>query len=161
MSGDGQANCYFAYGSNMDVARVQARGMGFTGRCAGWLPGYRLVFNKRARGQRGVAHANIERSGSGLVEGVLYTLSGPEAITQMDPYEGYPQRYDRAIVSVETAAGPCRAWVYEANSHCIDAHCKPAQGYLNHLLAGAEFLSAPYLAGLLATPVAETEPGRA
>ena len=124
MSEDALANFYFAYGSNMDIDWVQKRGMAFVGRCAGRLTGYRLVFNKRAKGQQGVAHANIERLGAGVVEGVLYTLIAPEAITQMDPYEGYPVRYDRAIVSVETEAGPCAAWVYEANPQFIDIHCK-------------------------------------
>ena len=36
------ANYYFAYGSNMDVERVQQRGMAFVGRISGRLAGYRL-----------------------------------------------------------------------------------------------------------------------
>ena len=157
MSQDARANFYFAYGSNMDVDRVRDRGMGFVARSAGRLPGYRLVFNKRAKGLEGVAHANIERDDSAQVEGVLYALSAPENITQMDPYEGYPVRYDRVIVLIETDAGQRAAWVYEANPEFIETHCKPTQPYLGHLLAGAEFLSASYLARLAATPVAESE----
>lgn len=148
------ANFYFAYGSNMDVDRVQQRGMAFVSRGPGRLPGYRLVFNKRAKDYPGVAHANIEASAAEQVEGVLYALVAPENILQMDPYEGYPIRYNRRVVSIETETGVAAAWVYEANPQFIETGCKPTQGYLNHLLAGAEFLSTPYLAGLLATPVA-------
>ncbi|MDG1115489.1 MAG: gamma-glutamylcyclotransferase [Pseudomonadales bacterium] len=149
------ANFYFAYGSNMDVERVQQRGMAFVGRISGRLAGYRLVFNKRAKGHRGIAHANIELSAAGQVEGVLYALAAPESILQMDPYEGYPIRYSRTILSIETETCVAAAWVYEANAQFIETDCKPTQSYLNHLLAGAEFLSATYLADLSATPVAE------
>ena len=149
------ANFYFAYGSNMDVERVQQRGMAFVGRISGRLAGYRLVFNKRAKGHRGIAHANIELSAAGQVEGVLYALAAPESILQMDPYEGYPIRYSRTILSIETETCVAAAWVYEANAQFIETDCKPTQSYLNHLLAGAEFLSATYLADLMATPVAE------
>ena len=149
------ANFYFAYGSNMDVERVQQRGMAFVGRISGRLAGYRLVFNKRAKGHRGIAHANIELSAAGQVEGVLYALAAPESILQMDPHEGYPIRYSRTILSIETETCVAAAWVYEANAQFIETDCKPTQSYLNHLLAGAEFLSATYLADLSATPVAE------
>lgn len=148
-------DCYFAYGSNMDVERVQQRGMAFVRRCAGRLVGHRLVFNKRAKGAQGVAHANIEPWPTGTVEGVLYVLAAPENILQMDPYEGYPIRYNRSIMSIETKTRVAAAWVYEANPQFIETGCKPTQSYLNHLLAGAEYLSGPYFAGLAATPVAE------
>ena len=152
------ANYYFAYGSNMNVERVQQRGMAFVGRISGRLSGYRLVFNKRAKGHHGIAHANIELAAAGQVEGVLYALAAPESILQMDPYEGYPIRYRRTVLSIETETCVAPAWVYEANAQFIERDCKPTQSYLNHLLAGAEFLSATYLAGLLATPVAEARP---
>jgi gamma-glutamylcyclotransferase (GGCT)/AIG2-like uncharacterized protein YtfP len=148
------ANFYFAYGSNMDVERVQARGMAFVRRCSGRLVGYRLVFNKRAKGAPGIAHANVEPCITSVVEGVLYALAAPENILQMDPYEGYPIRYNRRILPIETETGVASAWVYEANRAFIETGCKPTQSYLNHLLAGAEFLSASYLADLMATPVA-------
>ena len=149
------ANFYFAYGSNMDVERVQLRGMAFVRRCSGRLAGYRLVFNKRAKGSSGIAHANVEPCITSVVEGVLYALAAPENILQMDPYEGYPIRYNRRTLPIETETGVASAWVYEANPAFIETGCKPTQSYLNHLLAGAEFLSASYLTDLMATPVAE------
>ena len=120
----------------------------------GWS-GYRLVFNKRAKGAPGIAHANVEPSITSAVEGVLYALAAPENILQMDPYEGYPVRYNRRILPIETETGVAAAWVYQANPQFIETGCKPTQSYLDHLLAGAEFLSASYLADLMATPVAE------
>ncbi len=41
---------YFAYGSNMNPARMQARGLSVCEALAGRLPGYVLCFNKRATG---------------------------------------------------------------------------------------------------------------
>ena len=155
MTAGALADFYFAYGSNMDVDRVQLRGMAFVRRCSGRLAGYRLVFNKRAKGAQGIAHANVEPSITSAVEGVLYALAAPENILQMDPYEGYPVRYNRRILPIETETGVAAGWVYQANPQFIETGCKPTQSYLNHLLAGAEFLSASYLADLMATPVAE------
>lgn len=48
---------YFAYGSNMDVARLvearlKPRGVTVSERVCGRLDGWRLAFNKRARGRR-------------------------------------------------------------------------------------------------------------
>ncbi len=40
-------NWYFAYGSNMNPARMQARGLAVLEALPGRLPGYGLCFNKR------------------------------------------------------------------------------------------------------------------
>jgi|TARA_B110000196_G_scaffold314194_1_gene322026 hypothetical protein len=66
----------------------------------------------------------------------------------MDPHEGYPVRYDRVISPVFSADGTCEAWVYTANVAYIAHGLKPAQWYLDHLLAGAPLLSAAHVAML-------------
>ena len=66
---------YFAYGSNMNPARMQARGLRVREAMSGYLPGYRLCFNKRATDRAaGRAYANIQHHAGGRVEGVFYRL---------------------------------------------------------------------------------------
>jgi hypothetical protein len=50
---------YFAYGSNMDPARVVDRRIRFTQISSAVLADYVLRFNKRSRDQKGAGHANI------------------------------------------------------------------------------------------------------
>ena len=71
---------YFAYGSNMNPARVVAR-IGETRRAVhGWLEEHRLSFDKASRVE-GIAHANVQPAPGERVEGVLYELLEAEQIT--------------------------------------------------------------------------------
>ena len=114
---------YFAYGSNMDEARVRERGMPFTTRAAGSLKDYELRFNKIAKQIPGAGHANVVQAPGSWVEGVLYELSDGKDIERMDPFEGYPVRYDRRLVTIQTDEGGRTAWVYEANAEFLAEVC--------------------------------------
>jgi len=140
--------CYFAYGSNMDVARVRTRAMPFLSVKSARLHGYALVFDKVAQSHAREAHANIQPRVNGLVEGVLYELAEPEAILVMDRFEQTPINYSREVVSVETADGLCHAWTYFANPARRAPGRAPGRAYLQHLLAGEPFVSDTYLAFL-------------
>lgn len=136
---------YFAFGSNMNPARMNARGLPFRGYRRGRLEDFELVFNKRAHNKRGIAYANIRRRPGGAVEGVLYELESPAELTAMDRYEGTPYRYSREIFSVRTDEGTVPAWVYVANPAYIESELVVEENYLNHLLAAGELLSREYL----------------
>jgi len=142
------AEFYFAYGSNMNPARVQKRNMAFSGYLRGVLSDFQLCFNKRSQKYPGAASANVMENSGAATEGVLYRLNTPGEIEKMDPYEGYPIRYDRVILPVRSTDGICEAWVYTANVAYIASGLKPAQWYLDHLLAGAPLLSTAYVAML-------------
>lgn len=135
---------YFAYGSNMNPARMEARGVPFSEVLAGQLVSFELCFNKRASGKQGVAYANIGYAKRGQVEGVLYCLQQASQIKRMDPFEGNPVRYSREVFVVNTARGPINAWVYVANAAMLAEGLLPERNYLNHLLAGAQWHSAKY-----------------
>jgi hypothetical protein len=62
----------------------------------------------------------------------------------MDPYEGYPIRYSRQALPIVCGAHQVNAWVYIANEEFIKTGLKPAEWYLEHLLAGREFLTTAY-----------------
>jgi gamma-glutamylcyclotransferase len=136
---------YFAYGSNMNPARVRERGMAFASHLPGLLQDYRLAFNKRSVKVPGGASANVVSAPGLQTEGILYRLTVPTQIEMMDPYEGYPVRYDRKVLPVQHNGGTLNAWVYVANEAYIAEGLKPARWYLNHLLAGAQFLSPEYV----------------
>ena len=148
---------YFAYGSNMNEKRMLHRGMQYSDPISGKLPGYRLMFNKQARDNPDIAYANIAYDPASHVEGVLYKLSNSDEIRKMDPYEGVPVRYSRELFSIETASVAITAWVYVGNPGVINNQLSPAAWYLAHLLAGKNFLSAPYYQRLAATKTHEMQ----
>ena len=134
---------YFAYGSNMNSERVRARGLEYSQVSSGQLSGYELSFNKYSANREGSA-ANITKQENAVTEGVLYLLSGEEQIIQMDPFEGFPDHYSRELLSIATKSESVRAWVYIANQRFIRRNLLPPRWYLNHLLAGKQFLTQPY-----------------
>ena len=80
----------------------------------------------------------------------------------MDPFEGYPERYNRVIVPISTNSGELDVWVYIANSAYIQEGLNPAAWYLEHLLAGRDFLSPDYvedLSRVVCLPDNGSEPG--
>jgi gamma-glutamylcyclotransferase len=142
---------YFAYGSNMNPDRVRQLKMSFESAASGHLFDYSLRFNKRSVKYPGTAAANVMVSAKGVTEGVLYRLVEPVQIEMMDPYEGYPVRYTRIALPIVTKAGVVEAWVYIANEDHVTEGLVPARWYLNHLLAGRDYLSASYFETLCQT----------
>lgn len=134
---------YFAYGSNMNVARVKAR-IGATRRAlAGVLHDHALRFDKASR-VSGIAHANVAQAAGERVEGALFELLEPAQIELMDPFEGYPHEYERHFLPIGTAEGTIAAWVYIAAPGTTAPALRPAREYLDHLLAGKPYLSVEY-----------------
>ncbi len=148
---------YFAYGSNMNPARMRARGIHFTAAIAAQLPDFKLCFNKRAAGKVNVAYANIGYAPGACVEGVIYRLAVPEDITIMDPFEGSPFRYSRDVYPLRTDEGEIPAWVYVANPAMIADGLLPERNYMQHLLAGKAWHSTEYQAWLSAHPCLESD----
>lgn len=141
---------YFAYGSNMNPARVEARGLAVVHLQGACLPGYRLAFDKHSAAHEGAGHANIAFDRATRVEGVLYRLAHPDEIGKMDRFEATPINYSREAVLVRTAAGEVATWTYVANPAVLRPGLKPPRSYLNHLLAGERYLSREYYLTLAA-----------
>ena len=139
---------YFAYGSNMNSARMKERGLAFTDSLKGVMKGYRLAFNKKAWDHPARSYANIVYDPASLVEGVLYELTDEHQIQLMDPFEGAPRLYSRDIFSIETTKGAIHSWVYVANKAMIADGLKPDRWYLDHLLEGKSLLSPEYYQAL-------------
>ena len=132
---------YFAYGSNMNPARMRERGMQFTACEGARLTGFRLVFDKASKAHPEIGHANLVYDPESVVEGVLYSLVTQHEIARMDPYENAPVNYSREVVRVAHGES---CWTYFANPGVRCQGLLPSRTYLNHLLAGKEYLSDVY-----------------
>jgi cation transport regulator ChaC len=128
----------------MNPARVRGRELQFEHHLAGTLHDFRLAFNKRSVKYPGAASANVVEDQGARTEGVVYKMQQSEQISMMDPYEGYPIRYSRQVLSIVCGRQKVNAWVYIANEEFIATGLKPAEWYLEHLLAGREFLTTAY-----------------
>lgn len=148
---------YFAFGSNMNPARVQQRGLRYVRIQAGRMPGFRLLFDKSANEHPDSGHANIGWAPGEVVEGLLYQLVDEQQILLMDPYEQTPVNYSREVVQVMTDEGSQIAWTYIANPARRRAHGRPERAYLAHLLKGRPWLSPAYYARLLSWPVVDAD----
>lgn len=145
---------YFAYGSNMNQARVQVRIGAVRRVMPGVLEGYCLKFNKASR-VAGIAHANVMPCAGSSVEGALFELETADQILAMDPFEGYPLEYQRHRLPIRAEQDVIDAWVYIAGPGMTAEALKPAREYLDHLLAGEAFLSPGYHRRLAAVEVVE------
>ena len=135
---------YFAYGSNMNPERMKER--------IGWMPplrsailkDYQLLFDKQSNDG---GKANIRPLKGEKVEGVLYQLAEQDLVN-LDGFEGISEgHYARERLEVNiNGNGKCRATAYIALK--TGPENPPTREYLDHLLAGAEYLSQEYLTKL-------------
>jgi cation transport regulator ChaC len=148
---------YFAYGSNMNVARLvdgrlTPKGVAMAERVGGRLDGWKLTFDKVAREPTGAGAGNIVLAPGAVVHGTLNAM--PEAgLRVLDVWEGVAGgHYERRIVPVRRAdtGETVEAVTYVALK--TGEGLKPTRDYLGHLLAGRDLLPAAYWAWLNATP---------
>jgi gamma-glutamylcyclotransferase len=148
---------YFAYGSNMDAARLfddrlAPEGLDRGERIAGRLDGWRLVFNKPARTPPGAAAGNIVVAPGDVVHGTLNRLP-PRALEVLDRFEGVAGgHYRREIVQ---AAKGDSGMLVEAVTYVAlltGEALRPTRAYLAHLLAGSDLLPVDYSRRLRETP---------
>lgn len=124
---------YFAYGSNLSRARLQARVPEAKPLGRARLEGWALCFDKHGRDQH--AKANIRSSSGEHVWGAVYHL--PSALRDpLDRAEGLGVEYAmrRVRITVDAPASVIEAYTYVALRICPGL---PLQDwYLGHVLAG-------------------------
>lgn len=150
---------YFAYGSNMDVqrletARLNPEGVHSTSRHLGRLDDYRLIFNKPSAYFVGAGAANIEFSQGSHIYGTLNEM--PEAgLAILDKYENVQSgQYERLVVRIHSYATneTVFATTYISRSNTNNG-LKPRLGYMRHVLGGADVLPLEWIEYLKAVPV--------
>lgn len=144
---------YFAYGSNMNPARLAddrltPRGVAVEQRLLAALPDWRLAFNKPWAKFNGAGAANILPHAGGRVFGTI-NLMLPAGLDVLDEYEGVATgQYRRQPITVFGGDGrPVQAITYIAEN-VVATDLLPHRDYLAHLLAGRDLLPADYLAVL-------------
>ncbi|OAT80321.1 gamma-glutamylcyclotransferase family protein [Desulfotomaculum copahuensis] len=144
---------YFAYGSNIDAERIKER-IGFLpDRIPGTLGNWHLEFNKTSK-KTGEGFANIVPCPGEIVEGVLYAVT-EEELQKLDCYEGVPAHYIRYQINVvrQDKGEVVAAVTYVANPDKVRDGLKPTREYLNHLLAGKDYMSEKYIQHLRAVEI--------
>jgi len=158
----------------MNPDRVRERGIRFEHASGARLAGYALAFDKTSKHHQGVGHANLVFAPERWVEGVLYWLISPAEIEKMDPFERTPINYSREAIRVEVrtpelprdtpvddpvvadTVTSVSSWTYFANPSVRRPDLVPPRSYLNHLLAGRQFLSDEYYRMLESWPCEES-----
>ncbi len=148
---------YFAYGSNMDPARLiddrlKPKGIVIRERLGGRLEGWRLAFNKRARLPLGSGAGNIVPTKGAVVHGTLNALPS-EGFDVLDVWEGVAAgHYERRLVRVARADTGATVQAITYVALLTAEGLRPTRTYLGHLLAGRDLLPADYWEWLNATP---------
>ncbi|KQN72389.1 gamma-glutamylcyclotransferase family protein [Devosia sp. Leaf64] len=131
---------YFAYGSNMDLAQMQARCTGAEVVGIGVLADHVLCFPRHSV-TRDCGVASISPRPGGKTLGVVYRLSA-ENIARLDAYEDFVvdraaelNSYNRVEIEVLVDGRPHLVQTYIAVAH--DGAHRPNAAYLRHLRDGA------------------------
>ena len=97
---DSKKRVYIAYGSNMDICRMDKRCKDFEFYGIGYICNYRLTFQQSVSG----FYANLipvkSKKIKEYIPVVLYLIS-EEDEKQLDKYEGYPSAYRKKEIKVE------------------------------------------------------------
>ena len=142
---------YFAYGSNMNESRILSRDVEFSKMFSGKLKDWKLVFDKKAYGKKGVAYANIVPESGLIVEGIIYEIT-EKSVSKLDVAEGFPKHYQKSDMLVESDNGDViKCLVYVANPVQVMNGLKPEKSYISHLLEGKKFLTESYFSWLRQT----------
>ena len=126
---------YFAYGSNMSIARLRSRVPSARSLGCCRLEEHDLRFHKA--GRDGSAKCDALHTGrkQDLVHGVLFRIDALER-PALDMAEGLGHGYgDKAVTVIGSQGEHVAAFTYEAL--LIDETMRPFSWYLNHVLIGA------------------------
>ena len=142
---------YFAYGSNLSVARLQARIPEARVVCVASLAGYRLAFHKRSlKDGSGKCDAFHTGQAGDLLLGVVYEIPAA-AWPVLDRIEG--PGYERRVLEVNDTDGVAIT-VQTYIGILIEEGLRPMDWYRQHVLLGAREHGFPssYLAAIEAVP---------
>ena len=130
---------YFAYGSNMDPARMAGRVPEAAPVGPGRLDGFRLEFSIYST-EWGGGSANIEPDEGGHLWGVLWEIP-EDSMGRLDAFQGHPTYFRREEISVTGPNGPAIAWTYRV-AH-VKGYVRPTDAYLQRLRAAIRIHGLP------------------
>jgi len=146
---------YFAYGSNMSLARLQDRVPSAQRLGMFCLRKHQLAFHKSSKDGSGKCDAYFTDDTEHSIFGALFEINEKEK-KDLDRAEGLGYGYDQKLVQVEDVDGK----VLEATTYIatkIDGTLLPYSWYLNHVVVGAKEIDVPasYLDKILSVKTIE------
>ncbi len=155
---------YFAYGSNLLLARLGERTPSARRIERGSLSAHRLCWHKRgALDGSGKCDAFLTGDTADMVWGALFEIADIER-ARLDAAEGIGRGYRDTQVRIDTAHGMLTAFAYVATPDAVDATLAPFGWYRDLVVAGARESALPdrYISALAAvTTVADPDEERA
>lgn len=132
---------YFAYGSNMSIARLRGRVPSAVTLGRHSLLGHDLYFHKSCNDGSAKCDAYFTSNVADVIYGALFEIAAAEK-PALDKVEGLGHGYDEKEVTVTAQDGTLRiSIIYVASD--IDKTLKPYSWYMNHVLIGAIETSLP------------------
>ncbi len=131
---------YFAYGSNMSLARLRQRVPSVQRLGTALLRHHDLRFHKQGRDGSGKCDAFFTGRLSDAIHGVLYHIE-PEGKAVLDRIEGLGAGYDEKRIELVHEGGALEAVTYVATH--IGNDLQPFEWYLEHVLVGAREAQLP------------------
>ena len=126
---------YFAYGSNMSVARLEDRVSSVKVITKARLSNHQLKFHKRSPDGSGKCNAKHVGNASDIIYGVVFEMSVSQK-QLLDEYEGLGNGYDQKDISVIASNEKTLIATYYYATE-IDNSLKPYEWYKQHVLQGA------------------------
>jgi len=151
---------YFAYGSNLHPARMQARAPSAEFVETAVLPDRALRFCKR--GADGSAKCTLVPALGSRVFGAVYRIAEPDK-APLDRAEGLGQGYEEQWQGLPLSDGVVRTFHYYASEGYVDASLQPYHWYKDLVLLGARYHAFPaaYVAAIEAvTSLEDTDAHR-
>jgi len=140
---------YFAYGSNMLLARLRERVPSADPIGTAILTEHRLLFHKRSRDGSGKGNILATGDSKDEVHGVVYEILDTEK-PSLDLAEGLGTGYFEKVVRLSVNETWAEAFTYFANDEFIDDVLKPYAWYKDFVLFGAQENNLPpeYIAAI-------------
>ena len=127
---------YFAYGSNMDAAQMEARCENPQMQGIAFLLHHRLGFAGTSPNRENMGVASMRPAPEQQLAGVIWSISDAD-LNELDAREGYPKRYQRAQKTVTDLQGQKHeAFLYYKKAEV--ALNPPCQAYLLQVLQAYE-----------------------
>jgi hypothetical protein len=125
---------YFAYGSNMSIARLRIRVSSARRKAIGYLYGYKLAFHKTSLDGSGKCDAFETNCNEDYLIGIVYQID-PAHRHKLDKAERFG--YEVKNIKIKTLSDEeVVAFTYCANK--INRDLKPYHWYKQHVLFGAK-----------------------
>jgi len=135
---------YFAYGSNMDSARIKSRLGYIPSHKIAILSDYRFGYQKAASHKGRMGFATVVKHTGQKVWGKAFAITKDD-LASLDGFEGVPYSYKRDLVPLKTKDGQELKAVIYLPAQYNRKKLFPRRDYLAHIIKGGKELPQDYV----------------